>query len=124
MRARPGRVPSARTISFRQRLLLIENGRGSEVDAGTYQSELAKPSPPGDCLLTAAAVALQRKDPAEAARWLGRARATMPAPEYFERIDDYFFRVHANRPELAGLFPTKAERVQGLAANRPILVDP
>lgn len=123
-RARPGRSPSAGSIAFRRRLLLIEGGRESEVDAGADQTELAKPTPSGDWLITAAAVALQRRDPAGAAQWLQRARAAMPSREYLERIDDYFFRVHAGRPELKGLFPTTAERAQIVADTRPVLVDP
>ena len=111
-------------MAFRRRLLLIEGGRESEIDASAYQNALARPAPLGDWLLTAAAVALQHHDLAEAARWLKRARAAMPPQEYLERIDDYFFRVHAGRPELNGLFPTNAERSQFLADARPVLVDP
>lgn len=123
-RARPGRAPGAELISFRRRLLLIEGGRESEIDAGRYQAELARTAPSGDWLLTAAAVALQRGNPAEAARWLKLARAAMPRSEYLERIDDYFFRVHAGNADLKGLFPTPAERIQFLANARPGLVDP
>lgn len=123
-RARVGRAPSVELMAFRRRLLLIEGGRESEIDASAYQNELARPAPSGDWLLTAAAVALQHHDLAEAARWLKRARAAMPSQEYLERIDDYFFRVHVGRPELNGLFPTSAERSQFLANARPVLVDP
>ena len=123
-RSRSGRNPSTDTIAFRRRLLLIENGRESEIDAREFETLLAMSSPPGDWLLTAAAVALQRRDAAEAARWLQRARTAMPWVQYLERLDDYFFRNHANRPELKGLFPSRLERARFHETSRPSFIDP
>ena len=123
-RVRPGRYPSSALISFRRRLLLIEGGREAEIDTAVYQTELAKPAAAGDWLLTAAAVALQRRDLAEASKWLQRARASMPGQEYLEHIDDYFFRVHAGHADLKGVFPSPAERARFLASSRRAIVDP
>ncbi len=94
------------------------------MDARAYQAAFAQPAPPPDWLLTAAAVALQRKDMETAARWLQAARSSMPWQDYVERIDDYFFRSHANEPSLKDLFPTGAERAQFHAAAPPVLNDP
>jgi uncharacterized protein YeeX (DUF496 family) len=122
--AKPNRFPSRETIEFRRRLLLIESGRESELDAKAYNAAFAQPSPSGDWLLTAAAVALQRKDAETAARWLRAAREAMPWPDYVERIDDYFFRIHTDEPNLKDLFPTRVERAQIHAVTPPILKDP
>jgi hypothetical protein len=122
--ARPGRIPSRETIEFHRRLLLIESGREAELDAQAYQAAFAQPAPPADWLLTAAAVALQRKDVETGARWLRAARAAMPWNDYVGRMDDYFFRNHADEPGMKDLLPTQAERARLHAAAPPILKDP
>ena len=122
--ARPGRLPGRETIAFRRRLLLIERGREREIDTKAYQAAFAQPAPPPDWMLTAAAGARQHKDAKAGALWLRAARASMPWSEYLERIDDYFFRNHADEPGMKELFPTGAERAQWHASAQPILTDP
>jgi tetratricopeptide (TPR) repeat protein len=122
--AKTGFAPGRAAIEFRRRLLLIERGRETEIDAQAYQAAFAQPAPPADWLLTAAALALHRNDSEAGARWLRAARAAMPWAEYLERIDDYFFRNHANEPGLKDLFPTRAERSAFHAATPRLLKDP
>ena len=122
--AKTGFAPDRAEIEFRRRLLLIERGRETEIDAQAYQAAFAQPAPPADWLLTAAALALHRKDSEAGARWLRAARATMPWAEYLERIDDYFFRNHADEPGMKDLFPTRPERSAFHAATPRILQDP
>ncbi len=119
-----GFAPGRAAIEFRRRLLLIERGRETEIDAQAYQAAFAQPAPPADWLLTAAALALQRKDSEAAARWLRAARTAMPWAEYLERIDDYFFRNHADEPGMKDFFPTQAQRSEFHAAKPRLLKDP
>ena len=123
-RAKPGRVPTRETIAFRRRLLLIQSGHESEIGIAEVEAALALPSPSGDWLLTAAAMAIHRQDLADAARWMQRARTVMPLPLYLDRVDDFAFRKHISQSELKALFPTRQERARFHEISRPIFVDP
>ena len=122
--AQPGRIPSRETIDFHRRLLLIERGRETEIDAKAYQAAFAKAEPPADWMLIAAALEFQRRDAAAAAHWLKASRDAMPWREYVTRLDDYAFRNHVEEPAVRDLFPTPAQRDQLHAELAPFLIDP
>ncbi len=121
LRVQTGQMPSRGQIEFHRRLLLIEAGREVEIGTERYLAELARPEPPGEWLLTAAAVSLHRGGFVDASRWMQRARATMPADAYLASIEDYFFRNHTGRTELQAVFPAPAERAAFLARRHPFV---
>ncbi len=91
-------------INLKQRLTLTEQARDGEFQAEMDEA-LKAPQPSGYWLLTAAAVALQHKNLAQAAGDLGRARDALSTATFNELLNDYFFRAYADRKELADFFP-------------------
>lgn len=123
-RAQSGRTPSRAIMEFRRRLALVESDRESEMGSAVYMAELSKPVPPGEWVLTAAAVSLHRGDFAVAAQWMQRARSVMRPNDYLAAVEDYFFRNHASRPELKDAFPSASERSAFILRTLPFLADP
>lgn len=99
-------MPDATLYALQLRLARIENGEDEAVGRAAM-GELERKPVPIDWLLTAAAVALHREKWEEAKILLTQARAVMTPQQMGEILQDPAFSRHADRDELADVFPQR-----------------
>ena len=111
-------------LSYKERLTLVEIGRGAEFKVDLAQHlNVAAPAP--EWLLTAAAVALQKGDMPAAVDALKKAQAALPAGQFAERMEDYFFRSFAYHPEMNPfLVALTPEQQQARQLGMDFFIDP
>lgn len=110
--------------AFKKRLAQIEGGRRADV-APDVEKQLKSPSVNGFWLLTAAALALQDNDLPAALNWLGRGKTALGPERFDSLLGDYYFRVFADRPELAAYFAkSSAARLRRQASPAAFFIDP
>lgn len=88
---------------FKHRLTLIELDRAAEF-TDELKARLARPAPPPDWLLTAAALEMKKGDYPAAAGFLERVAAVVPPEEIKNRLRDFFLFGFAREPALAKFF--------------------
>lgn len=123
LRVRPGYGLSLETIAVKLRLAQIEAGAIAEVEAAWTD---AQKSPPlsGEWYLVGAALAVHKKDAAQAAELLGKARALLPKEDFENTVDDYFFRNATQEGPLAAFRLSEAQREQRRLSSWEFFIDP
>ena len=111
-------------IAYEQRLTQIEEGRQAELQPELDQY-LGAPAPSGYWLMTAAAVALEKRDMPGAADALKKAQVVFPPDQFRTLLADYFFHSFASRPELK-VFPMTStpEQLQARQLSMDYFIDP
>lgn len=97
-------APETDFYQFKLRLARIEAGQDAEIASQT-EKELKKNPPSSDWLMTAAAIALTRKNWKEASIILKQADQSLSPETMIEFLKDPLFKRYANQPELAKTFP-------------------
>jgi len=98
-------LPDSALYAFQLRLARIESGEDEAVGR-TTMGQLQENPAAADWLLTAAAIALHREKWDEAKTLLTQAKISMELQYFAEILQDPAFLKHADREELAGVFPT------------------
>lgn len=125
---RPSRA-EAELIAFRMNLARIEMN-GDDGIQKQINEHLASANPSGDTLLLATAAELSRGNYPAAAEYLRRCLSTLPQPVLDSRLNDYFFRLHLQQPQVAAVLdvaktpgPTGLLGSTSTAYTRPSLVN-
>lgn len=100
------RNPADPLYPLKLRLARIEAGEDESLDKETSE-QLRLPSPAGDWLLTAAAIALKRGFYPEAASLLDQSRQAMQSVLFFAMLQDPVFLKYAKQPEIAIFYDVK-----------------
>lgn len=108
---------------FKMRLAKIEAGRSGDF-AAELAGQVASEKPGEFWLLTAAALALERNDPAGAAAHLERASHLLPAADFDLATRDYLLISHSAEKEVARYFRRSAAPVSPSPNVAAITVDP
>jgi tetratricopeptide (TPR) repeat protein len=123
LRVRPGYGISPANIGLKMRLAQIEAGQAPEVEAALAEARKTSPLAP-EWWFTAAALSLQTGDLTAAAEALAKARELLPRDEFNTWVEDYFFRMYTDKPELVGIRPTDDERRRRQQASWEFSLDP
>lgn len=111
-------------ISFKLRLAQIEGGQRAELKP-ELEAQLKAPAPSGYWTMTAAAASLQDGDLPAVATWLTKAKGSLGEDRFNALINDYFFRLAADRPEISWFFATTdAARKRKAHSRLAFFVDP
>jgi tetratricopeptide (TPR) repeat protein len=110
-------------VAYNERLALIEMGRADELVEETA-TQLDVENPPGDWIMTAAAISLSRGYVAEGAKHLSMAREKIHPRFFADLAKDRFFRQYRSHPEIVEVLtppenqnPYLAQAVMALRNN-------
>lgn len=123
LRVRPGYGLSLETIAVKLRLAQLEAGQVAEVETAWNEAQKTPPLS-GDWYLVGAGLALQKRDAAQAAELLGKARALLPKEDFENAVDDYYFRNATVSGPMAEFRLSDAQREQRRQVSWEFFIDP